>query len=145
MRTENTRCHGSNRPDGVWSLAPAAEVQVDRAALAALHAQVGADGFDEAFEAAAFAAAEGFSRIETLLERGIPGALAEAAADIAATSRLLGLAAVTDIAADLAAAVEAGDAVAAHAIGARLLRAGEESLIHAAELSVELGGLVEKA
>ncbi|WP_340108119.1 hypothetical protein [Pikeienuella sp. HZG-20] len=145
MRIENTRSRGPNWPGGVRHLAPAVEVRVDRAALAALRAEVGAAAFDEVFETAAFEAAEGFGRIEALLAKEMLASLALAAADIAAVSCVVGLAGVADIAADLASVAEAGDGVAARAIGARLLRVGEESLIHAAELSVELGARAEEA
>lgn len=137
---------GGRRARGaeVRTLCPRIEVPVEAGALLALRA-ASDETFDERFEEVAFEVSERLARIGALVRRGDLGGAAREAGWIGECLSRIGLAAVASVAEDLRAACGAPDAIAAEAVCARLLRAGEEGLIRAAELSVELVGCAEGA
>lgn len=146
MNNENGHGCGASWPGGlaVTELLHNVEVWVDRAALVALCGALG-ETFEERFEDAVFEVSERLSRIEALARRrDFEAAACEAEAAVACLLRI-GLAGAASIAVSLSEVCRAGDATAASAICARLMRVGEEGLIRAAELSVELIGCAEGA
>lgn len=137
---------GKRRAGGaeVRALAPKVEAPVDAGALVALRSVFG-DMFDERFEDAAFEVSERLVRIAASVAREDLPLAAREAGEIGAPLSRIGLASAAAVAKDLVTVCSAGDAIAACAISARLLRAGEEGLIRAAELSVDLNGRAEGA
>ena len=130
---------------GIARLAPKSEAELDLSALTRLRAAVGADLFDEVFEDAIFEVTERLARIEQTVLIGDLFSLGRLANDLAVLSGRIGMCGVADIASSLEGCCASEDHVAATAVSERLLRVGEESLVRAAEMSVEIGVPLEGA
>jgi hypothetical protein len=101
---------------------------LDRGRIALLRMQHGADAAGALVEDAAFRLAEGLGQVEARAAEGDLAALTRHAEGIGAIAARLGLTSLAPVARDLAAAAAGGDATAARAVAARLLRIGEDSL-----------------
>lgn len=111
---------------------------IDHEAMTALRDAVGPDAFDEILEDAFFEITERLSRIERLTAQGKFSAVGVVAHDVVAVAGQVGLADVSRIAASLEYCCLDEDFISARAVSERLVRVGGDSLIAAAEISVDL-------
>lgn len=121
------------------------EVLLDRAVLRELRDALGAQPFEEVFEDALFEVTERLARIERFVEQGALTQACHVARGLSALSLQTGLAGAAKVADNLVRCCEAGDRVAAAAVARRLLRVGEDSLVKAAEMTLEDDGRLEGA
>jgi len=124
---------------------PAIEAPLDIEALNSLRATVGENAFDEVFEDAVFEVTERLARLEALAADGDIVGVGRLAHDLIAVASQIGLVGVSDVATRLSICCEEGNFTAMRAVSGRLLRVGEDSLVRAAELSVDISGMVEGA
>lgn len=113
---------------------------IDLSRLRELKTTVGATVFEDIFEDAICEITERLARIERLVATGRSAEVVGLAHDLKALAAQIGLARVAEVAAALEAECVRGDPVATPAITARLLRLGEDSLLAAAEFSVDIPG-----
>ncbi|MGB0505699.1 MAG: Hpt domain-containing protein [Pikeienuella sp.] len=111
---------------------------IDHEAMSALRDAVGADAFDEILEDALFEITERLSRIERLAQQGKFAAVGAVAHDVVAVAGQIGMADVSRVAASLEYCCLDEDEISARAVSERLVRIGGDSLIAAAEVSVDL-------
>lgn len=104
----------------------------DDAALDEMRSGVGVRIFDELYEDAVFEVTERLGAIEISIAEEALDRAARLAAELALTARGAGFAHLAEISDSLARCCDADDIVAARAVGERVLRIGEESLLKAA-------------
>lgn len=126
-------------------LTPRAEASIDLAALTSLRTAVGETMFEEVFEDAIYEVTERLARIEHAAIVGDLFSVSRLAHDLATIAGRIGLSGVSEIASQLESCCAAEEMVAARAVTDRLIRVGEESLVRAAELSVEISATQEGA
>ncbi|MEM8751611.1 MAG: hypothetical protein AAGF90_01405 [Pseudomonadota bacterium] len=129
----------------IRELSPAVEVLLDRSVLRDLRSALGAHAFEEVFEDALFEVTERLARIERFVEQGALTQACHVARGLAALALQTGLTGAAEVADNLVRCCEAGDRVAAAAVARRLLRVGEDSLVKAAEMTLEDDGRLEGA
>ncbi|MEM7544087.1 MAG: Hpt domain-containing protein [Pseudomonadota bacterium] len=123
----------------------AADAPLDIDALNRLRVSVGAQAFDEVFEDAVFEVTERLARLEALAARSDIDGVGRLSHDLIAVAAQIGLRGVSEVAARLRDCCATENVIAMHAVAARLLRVGEDSLVRAAEMSVDINDLVEGA
>lgn len=125
------------------------DLALDLATMRELRQTLGAQAFDEAFEDAMFEVAERLARIEDVVLANDLLSAKRVAETLTTAASSIGLSGVSSLATRLAEACakpeNLSSAVAARAIAARLMRVGEECLVSAAEMSVEIGERAEGA
>ena len=104
----------------------------DEAALDEMRAGVGVRIFDELYEDAVFEVTERLGAIELSIAEEALDRAARLAAELALTARGAGFPQLAEIADSLCRCCDGDDVVAARAVGERLLRIGEESLVKSA-------------
>ena len=105
----------------------------DDAALDEMRADVGVRIFDELYEDAVFEVTERLASIEISIEEEALDRVARLATELALTARGAGFAHLAEISDSLARCCDADDIVAARAVGERVLRIGEKSLLESAK------------
>lgn len=108
---------------------------LDDAALDEMRIGFGARIFDELYEDAIFEVTERLGALEISIAEEALDRAARLAAELALTARGAGFAHLAEISDSLARCYDADDIVAARAVGERVLRIGEESLLKAARMS----------
>jgi hypothetical protein len=111
---------------------------IDHVAMSALRKAVGPNAFDEILEDSLFEITERLSRIERLSHQKKYAAVGAVAHDVVTVAGQIGLADVSRVAASLEYCCLDEDFVSARAVAERLVRIGGDSLIAAAEMSVDI-------
>lgn len=112
----------------VLQIKPTEIVQVDQDRLGALYAQLGEASAEDVVCRAMEELALRLSHCEALFREGAWAALRKNTRSLIAIADQVGMSALSDVASDVTACIDAGDTVAVAATLSRLLRVGERSL-----------------